>query len=156
LDTISKEDLAILKNWEFLAFNQDDVWGAPALPYKWGINPAWTWNQTHPAEYYSGGSKRGIHVFMINTLNETITKSAIISEIPGLNPKKRYAVSDMWTHKKLGGFNKKVDVKLKAHDTAALLFVEKDGSHPCPDPAKLPKPEIYKTKPKRWLSAGDF
>ncbi|RPB15728.1 glycoside hydrolase [Morchella conica CCBAS932] len=152
LDVIPEEDLAVLKNWEILAFNQDPTWGAPALPYKWGINPAWTWNQTHPAEFYSGGSERGIHVFMMNTLNKTVTKSAVWGEIPGLKAGKKYEVTDMWTHKKLGSFSKKLDVKLAAHDTAALLVTEVGGKHPFPKPAGLPKPKIYETKPKRWLA----
>ncbi|KAI5798691.1 glycoside hydrolase superfamily [Pyronema domesticum] len=151
LDQITPTDVAILKNWEILAFNQDDVYGAPALPYKWGVNPDWTWNQTHPAEYYSGASKRGIHAFILNTLNETVTKAAVFSEIPGLNPKKAYEVSDMWTHKKLGVFKKKYQFKLKAHDTAALLFTEKGGKHPHPE--ELPLPEVYQKKPKRWVQA---
>ena len=43
LDTVQEKDLKVLKNWEMLAFNQDPVYGKPALPYKWGINPDWTW-----------------------------------------------------------------------------------------------------------------
>ncbi|KAF8242590.1 alpha-galactosidase precursor [Wilcoxina mikolae CBS 423.85] len=149
LEAISPEDLAVLKNWEILAFNQDPVYGAPALPYKWGINPNWTWNQTHPAEYYSGSSSRGIHVFIMNTLNKTVTKSAVFSEIPGLSPMKTYEVRDMWTHKKLGNYKKRYDFRLKAHDTAALLFTENEGKHPYPH--KLPLPDCYKGKPKRWV-----
>lgn len=141
----------MLKNWELLAFNQDDTWGAPALPYKWGINPAWTWNQTHPAEFYTGGSKRGIHVFILNTLDKTATKTADFGDIPGLKKDGKYEVRDMWTHKKIGTFDRKVDIKLKAHDTAALLITEVGGKHPFPQPGKLPKPDIYKKKPKRWL-----
>lgn len=151
LDVIDDEDLAVLKNWELLAFNQDDTWGAPALPYKWGINAAWTWNQTHPAEFYTGGSKRGIHVFILNTLDKTVTKTADFGDIPGLKNNGKYEVRDMWTHKKIGTFDKKVDIKLKAHDTAALLITEVGGKHPFPQPGKLPKPDIYKKKPKRWL-----
>lgn len=152
MDVISNEDLAVLKNWEILAFNQDDTWGAPVLPYDWGVNPAWTWNQTHPAEFYSGGSKRGIHVFIMNTLDKTVTKTAVFGDIPGLSSKEKYEVHDMWTHKKIGNFEKKFDIKLKAHDTAALLITEKGGKHPFPHPGKLPLPKIYKVKPKRWLS----
>jgi len=43
LDEITEKDLKVLKNWEILAFNQDPLYGKPALPYKWGINPDWTW-----------------------------------------------------------------------------------------------------------------
>ncbi|KAL7276841.1 hypothetical protein RUND412_000183 [Rhizina undulata] len=151
LDSISEDDLAVLKNWEILAFNQDDVWGAPALPYKWGINPDWTWNQTYPAEYYTGGSKRGIHVFILNTLDTPAKKSLIFSEIPGLDANKKYEISDMWTHEKIGTFKEKYEFTLETHDTTALLITEKGGKHPFPYPGSLPKPKVYQTKPKRWL-----
>lgn len=88
----------------------------------------------------------------MNTLNKTVTKSAVWGEIPGLKAGKKYEVTDMWTHKKLGSFSKKLDVKLAAHDTAALLVTEVGGKHPFPKPAGLPKPKIYETKPKRWLA----
>jgi alpha-galactosidase len=157
LDAIKDEYLAVLTNWELLAFNQDDQWGASAIPYKWGLNPDWTWNMTHPAEFYSGGSSRGIHTFIMNTLNETVTKTAKYDEIPGLSAKKTYEVRDMWTHEKLGSFRGKYTFELKARDTAALLFTEKGGKHPYPHPGALPLPKIYNTKPKRWLpTAIDF
>lgn len=39
LDSISNANIEILKNTYLLAFNQDDRYGKPAKPYKWGINP---------------------------------------------------------------------------------------------------------------------
>lgn len=53
LEKLDQENIDILKNKRLLAFNQDDTYGKPATPYKWGINPDWTFNQTHPAEYWS-------------------------------------------------------------------------------------------------------
>ncbi|KAF8456864.1 glycoside hydrolase superfamily [Kalaharituber pfeilii] len=160
LDEIQEKDIKVLKNWEILAFNQDPVYGKPALPYKWGINPDWTWNQTHPAEFYSGPSIRGIHVFILNTLNKKTKKSAVWSEIPGLStdPKKRYKVRDMWTHKKLGVYMGKVELKLEAHDLAALLITEVDGGHPLHKGGNgnkykrvdIPLPEVYQRKPRSW------
>ncbi|KAI5787307.1 glycoside hydrolase superfamily [Geopyxis carbonaria] len=149
LDAIKEADLAVLKNWELLAFNQDAVYGGPARPYKWGLNKDWTWNQTHPAEFYSGQSTRGIHVFLLNTLDTATTKTAVFAEIPGLKKDKVYEVRDMWTHKSLGTFKRKFSVKLQARDTAALLFTEKGGKHP--HPGHLGLPQVYKGKPKRWL-----
>ncbi|RPA99575.1 glycoside hydrolase [Choiromyces venosus 120613-1] len=138
IDEISDEDLGVFRNWELLAFNQDNVWGAPAFPTS--VNPDRTWNQTHPAKYYSGGSKHRIHVFVINTLDKTATKTVDFDEVPGLNPKE-YILQE------------RVQIQAQDPDTAALLFVEKDGKHPCSDPKKLPKPKIYSRKPKRWLSS---
>lgn len=42
-----------------LAFHQDLVFGAPAMPYKWGVNADLTFNATNPAEYWSGESTQG-------------------------------------------------------------------------------------------------
>ncbi|PSN63103.1 hypothetical protein BS50DRAFT_637640 [Corynespora cassiicola Philippines] len=39
LDTISPNFAAIVLNKLLLAFNQDEVFGEPATPYKWGTNP---------------------------------------------------------------------------------------------------------------------
>ena len=150
LDEISESDLAVLENWEILAFNQDPVYGAPAMPYKWGINPDWTFNRTHPAEFYSGQSVRGIHVFVLNTLDVKTKKEVVFKEVPGLNKKKEYEVRNMWTHKKVGVYKGKLQVVLEAHDTAALLFTEKKGGHPYA--GKLPKSKLYEQKPKSWRS----
>lgn len=129
LDTITKPILNILKNKELIAFNQDSVYGGSAVPYKWGINPDFTWNQSYPAEFWAGASQAGLHVFMLNTLNETTTKAAVWSEIPGLSGKKgqQYLVHDMWTGRDLGVYKDSVGVKLAAHDTAALRITEVNG-----------------------------
>lgn len=39
LDSISAANVEILKNSYLLAFNQDNEYGKPAKPYKWGFNP---------------------------------------------------------------------------------------------------------------------
>ncbi|KAI5800153.1 glycoside hydrolase superfamily [Peziza echinospora] len=152
LDEITEKDLKVLKNWEILAFNQDPVYGKPALPYKWGINPDWTWNQTHPAEFYTGPSIRGIHIFLLNTLDTTATKTAVFADIPGLSSRGTYEVRDMWTHKSLGTFKKEIKLKLEAHDLAALLVTEVGGGHPVKGGEKgkgsVDVPEVYKRKPK--------
>ncbi|KAK7928293.1 hypothetical protein PG985_005291 [Apiospora marii] len=55
LDGIRPEILTILKNEELIAFNQDTVYGAGAMPYRWdGVG-----NETHPADYWGGSSSEG-------------------------------------------------------------------------------------------------
>jgi alpha-galactosidase len=39
LDSSPADLVAILKNNYLLAFHQDAVYGGPATPYKWGVNP---------------------------------------------------------------------------------------------------------------------
>jgi len=133
LAQVSDEIVGILLNKELLAYNQDPVYGASAMPYKWGLNPDHTSNLTYPAQFWTGASVKGIHVFMVNTQNKEVTLSAVFDEIPGLKSAgKQFLVHDMWTGADLGNFTDKVDVKLKVHDTAALRITGVDGSHPNP------------------------
>ena len=48
LTNLSQTNIDILQNKYLLAFNQDPVYGKPAAPYKWGVNPDWTFNATNP------------------------------------------------------------------------------------------------------------
>lgn len=119
IKTMSQENIDLLKNKYLLAFNQDDVYGGPAEPFKWGVNPDWTFNSTNPAEYWAGPSKNGHLVLMLNTLGEQVEKSAKWSEIPGLSDGKRH-VTDIWAGNDLGcldGYSANVD----SHDTVAIL-----------------------------------
>lgn len=119
ISVLSQANIDILKNKYLLAFNQDDKFGKPAAPYKWGINPDWTFNKTHPAEFWAGESQKGHLVLMVNTLDQKTTKTAVWSEVPGLKGKK-HKVTDVWTGKSLGCLSEyKVDVE--SHDTAAIL-----------------------------------
>jgi alpha-galactosidase len=122
LDSISSDNLAIMKNKYLLAFNQDDVNGAPAMPYKWGINPDWTYNDTHPAEFYSGASKDGTLVLMLNTLETETEKVAVWSEVPQLKTQgKCFQVTNVWTGEDLGCVSESYKAKVARHDTAVLL-----------------------------------
>lgn len=124
INALSQENVDILKNKHLLAFNQDDTHGAPATPYKWGINPDWTYNSTHPAEYWAGASRNGHLVLMLNTLGHRVWKTAKWSEIPGLGGH-NHKVTDVWTGKDLGCLEE-FKTGVDAHDTAAIL-VSKEG-----------------------------
>lgn len=119
-----------------------------------------TRNQTHPAEFYSGPSSRGVHAFVLNTLEKTAKKDVVFADIPGLSkdPKKKYEVRDMWNHKKLGTYKGKIQLKLETHDLAALLITEVGGGHPLKNGhykrAEVELPEIYKRKPENWETAA--
>ncbi|EUC46195.1 glycoside hydrolase family 27 protein [Bipolaris oryzae ATCC 44560] len=124
LHNIKLEILEILNNKELIDFNQDPLVGPAAKPYKWGVNPDLTWNRTHPAEYWSGLSSKGVHVFVMNTLNTKQTKIIDFSEVPELDPDVAYTIIDSWTGKKLGKFKGKYKTTVDAHDTIAVRLVK--------------------------------
>jgi alpha-galactosidase len=119
LSKLSKDDLAILTNRFLLDFNQDEVYGAPAMPYKWGANPDWTFNASWPAQYWSGQSQAGTLVLLFNPGETEMKMVAKTSEIPGLSDKS-YRAIDVWTGDELPcarGWNTIV----QPHDTFPLL-----------------------------------
>ncbi|KAH9871154.1 hypothetical protein J1614_006729 [Plenodomus biglobosus] len=124
LNGIKPEILKILSNPELIAFNQDPVFGAPAKPYKWGVNADNTWNQTHPAEYWSGQSSKGTHVFALNTLDTPRTKVVDFAEVPGLDGRTKYTVYDSWTGRKRGDFVRSYRARVGRHDTMAIRIVK--------------------------------
>ncbi|KAF4780595.1 alpha-galactosidase [Colletotrichum scovillei] len=124
LEGIQPEILQILSTKELVKFNQDPEFGAAAQPYKWGVNPDGAWNITHPAEFWSGASVEGTHVFVLNTLSGTEKKTVAFKDVPGLEAGKKYVVHDMWTGKDLGVFEDEYVVELESHDTAALRINE--------------------------------
>lgn len=121
LDKLSQDLVTVLKNRYLLAFHQDDVYGAPAMPYKWGTNPDWTFNASFPAEYWAGASQNGTLVLMLNTAHAGANKTATWSEVPGLDKSQSYDVLDVWTGNSLGCVADGVTAVLASHDTASLL-----------------------------------
>lgn len=122
LSKLSDELVDILKNPYLLAFNQDPIYGKPAKPYKWGINPDWTFNASHPAQFWSGGSTDGTLVLMLNTLSEASPMRASWAEIPELEDGTNYAIMDLWTGESLGCESHAFEVDVAVHDTVALLI----------------------------------
>ncbi|KAK9415736.1 putative Glycoside hydrolase superfamily [Seiridium unicorne] len=128
LDVIEPEILNILKNEELIAFNQDPLYGSGVMPYKWdGVG-----NDTHPANYWAGSSIKGVHVFVLNTLEQEEEMAIAFAEVPGLagEPEQLYQVHDMWSGKDLGVFCEAVSVNVSTHDTAALRITAVDGEYP--------------------------
>ncbi len=126
LRKLSLEDADVLLNPYLLALNQDPIYGAPAKPYRWGLNPDWTWNMTNPAEYWSGESRVGTLVLMLNTLGESRNMTADLNEIPSLKGKGAFKAVDVWTGEDIGEFDGAVTMAVESHDTAVLLFRKSD------------------------------
>ncbi|KAK8059243.1 hypothetical protein PG996_009173 [Apiospora saccharicola] len=130
LDGIRPEILAILKNEELIAFNQDPVYGTGARPYRWDR----VGNETHPADYWAGSSSKGVHVFLLNTEEEEEEMEVTFSEVPGLQQVGSaidaggpYLVHDMWTGEDIGIFSDLVALRVKRHDTVAVRITTADG-----------------------------
>ena len=124
MDKLSKENIEILKNKYLLAFNQDDQYGAPAKPYKWGTNPNWTFNTSYPAEYWSGRYKNGTLVLTFNPASTAKTKTILTSEVPELQGNHTYRLYDAWTGGDLGCAYKSFNVSVQPRDTRVTLFKE--------------------------------
>jgi alpha-galactosidase len=122
LAKIKPSSLAILKNKYLLAFNQDDTIGEPAMPFRWGTNPDWTFNATHPAEFWSGRFKQGTLVLVLNVSKVQVSTRFTWAEVPQLKGAERYRVSDAWTGRTYGCFDGGFDAVIHAHDTAVLVI----------------------------------
>ncbi|KIV99752.1 uncharacterized protein PV09_08672 [Verruconis gallopava] len=121
LSKLSYHDLDVLKNPYLLSFNQDDTYGKPAQPYKWGTNPDWTFDAKRPAEYWAGKSKIGTLVLVLNTDDSVSNKTIDFDEIPGLDGNKSYMVTDIWTGRVLNCIVGGIVAEISAHDTAAVI-----------------------------------
>jgi len=122
LNNLGSDKVEILKNQYLLAFNQDDVYGAPAAPYKWGTNPNWTFNASFPAEYWSGSFKQGTLVAALNTADSQQTKQINWSEVPQLSGSKSYHAVDAWTGQDLGCLTNGIALSLNPHDTGVIVI----------------------------------
>ncbi|KIY73423.1 glycoside hydrolase family 27 protein [Cylindrobasidium torrendii FP15055 ss-10] len=122
LKTISEETLSIFKNSEIIGINQDSVVGTGVTPFRWGINPDRTFNQTHPAQYWSGNSENGTIFMMINTLDEPADLSFSFSESPWARAGAKFAIRDLWTHTENGTYVRNFTAHaVPAHGVVALL-----------------------------------
>lgn len=128
LSALSDDELSILKNQYLLAFSQDTENEKPAMPFKWGINPDWTFNASFPAEYWAGNSIDGTYVAMMNTVDSPVNKTIEFSEIPPLPDSRsgKYELTDVWTGEKLGCFKESYTASVEAHDTAVVIATECD------------------------------
>ncbi|KAI6002618.1 glycoside hydrolase family 27 protein, partial [Pisolithus orientalis] len=98
LETASNQTIEILTNREIIAINQDPVVGTGVTPFRWGINPDYISNSTHPAQYWSGESQNGT----INTLDEPATMFFNLTESPWIRAGIQYSVRDLWAHSNNG------------------------------------------------------
>jgi alpha-galactosidase len=126
LSKISSSSLDILKSKILIAFNQDDVYGKPAMPFRWGTNKDWTFDDSHPAEYWSGRFKDGIMILLFNNHDDARSMKFQWSEVPQVQQGKVYRLVDGWDESKDYGCYSAVGSltvpKIEAHDTAVLVL----------------------------------
>lgn len=122
LTTLSAAHRDVLTNEYLVAFNQDDVHGGPAAPYRWGRLPDWTWNETHPAQYWAGESRQGTFVLLLNPYGDAEDMTVDFGEVPSLEANGTYHILDAWTGDCLGSFTDSATVSVASHDTAVLVF----------------------------------
>jgi alpha-galactosidase len=126
LNLLPADHVEILKNQFLLAFSQDEDFGGPATPYKWGTNPDWTFNATNPAEYWSGASTKGTLVMALNTLDVPAIRTIEWSEVPQLEKGcGSFEVTDVWSGKNLGCVEGGIKEEVGSHDTIAYLVGKK-------------------------------
>ncbi|KAG6331627.1 hypothetical protein ID866_7464 [Astraeus odoratus] len=123
LETASAVTIEILTNPEVIAINQDPVVGTSITPFRWGINPDYVSNDTHPAQYWSGQSQNGTVFMLINTLDEPATLSFNLTESPWIRAGRQYSVRDLWAHTHNGTAVRNFTAyNVPAHGVVALLL----------------------------------
>ena len=125
LTKLDQARTALLKNKYLLAFNQDNLIGEPAKPYKWGQNDNRAFNSSFSAMYWSGASTNGTMVAMFNPLGSTISMSALWEEIPQLGAAGGRHVFDVWTGQDQGCSENSITTDVASHDTVVYLIGEK-------------------------------
>lgn len=141
LPSISQLSLEILKNQELIAINQDPVIGTAVAPFKWGINPDWTFNSTHPAQYWSGESQNGTVFMLINVLDKPADMFFRLTDSPWIRAGRQYHVRDLWTHTENGTAVRNFTAyKVPAHGTVALLLKDA-GDEPAGTEPPCAQPE---------------
>jgi len=141
LTKASKETLTILMNHEIIAINQDPVVGTGVSPFRWGINPDWTNNATHPAQFWSGESQNGTVFMLINVLDHPADMSFNLTESPWIRAGRQYSVRDLWAHTNNGTAVRSVTVRnVPAHGVVALLLKDA-GDEPAGTQPPCARPE---------------
>ncbi|KAF4564487.1 hypothetical protein EYR36_002423 [Pleurotus pulmonarius] len=140
LNAASEETLEILTNKEIISINQDDVVGTAITPFRWGVNPDWTFNDRYPAQYWSGRTENGTVFMLLNVLDEAADMFFTLTESPWIRAGRQYAMRDLWTHTDNGTAVRNVTIHgVPAHGVVALLLRdagdEPEGTQPpCAQP----------------------
>jgi len=123
LSDVTNQTLDILKNTEIIAINQDPVIGTSISPFRWGINPNWSYNSSHPAQYWSGESENGTIFMLLNTLNKPADMFFNLTESPWIRAGRQYSVRDLWSRTDNGTAIRNLTAyNVPPHGVVALLL----------------------------------
>ncbi|KAL0065476.1 hypothetical protein AAF712_007540 [Marasmius tenuissimus] len=123
LTAATNETLEVLKNTEIIAINQDPVVGTAVSPFRWGLNPDWTFDSQHPAQYWSGESQNGTIFMLINVEDQPADMFFNLTESPWIRAGRQYSVRDLWTHTDNGTAVRNFTAhSVPAHGVVALLL----------------------------------
>ncbi|RMZ10253.1 hypothetical protein D0864_01328 [Hortaea werneckii] len=122
LTKASKQSLDILGNRDLIKINQDPNVGESISPFRWGLNADYTFNATHPAEYWSGNSSYGVVFMVLNSQDTAQQMSFNLTESWAIRAGRQYSVYDLWTHENAGIAVRNISMELPAHGVSALLL----------------------------------
>jgi len=122
LTNASKQSLEILGNRDLSKINQDPNVGESISPFRWGVNADYTFNATHPAEYWSGNSSYGVVFMVLNSQDTAQQMSFNLTESWAIRAGRQYSVYDLWTHENAGVAVRNISMELPAHGVSALLL----------------------------------
>ncbi|KIY47914.1 glycoside hydrolase family 27 protein [Fistulina hepatica ATCC 64428] len=122
LSRITDETLSILKNEELIAIHQDPVIGTGITPFRWLVNPDWTYDDAHPAALWSGESENGTVFMLLNSLDTAVNMTFTLNESPWVRTGRMYSVRDLWTHTDNGTVYRNMTVNVNSHGVVALLL----------------------------------
>ncbi|EKM74620.1 hypothetical protein AGABI1DRAFT_116817 [Agaricus bisporus var. burnettii JB137-S8] len=141
LTKATKETITILKNKELIKIHQDPVVGTSISPFRWGVNPDWTSNSTHPAQYWSGETSYGTVFMLLNVLDHPADMTFSLTESPWIRAGRQYSVRDLWTHTENGTVARNMTVpNVPAHGVVALLLNDA-GDEPAGTQPPCARPE---------------
>ncbi|PGG99225.1 hypothetical protein AJ79_08655 [Helicocarpus griseus UAMH5409] len=129
LTNVTEETIEILTNKDLLKINQDPNVGESISPFRWGINPDYTSNVTHPAQYWSGNSSYGVVFMVLNTLDTEADMFFNLTESWAIRAGRQYSVYDLWSHTDNGTAIRNISLTLPPHGVSALLLND-DGPEP--------------------------
>lgn len=120
---VSQDVVDILTNHEILAINQDPEVGTSIAPFRWGLNPDWTSDSAHPAQYWTGPARDGVVFMLLNVLDTPATMSFKLSDSPWIRAGRQYSVRDLWAHSDDGiAVRTYARENVPAHGVVALLL----------------------------------
>ncbi|KAK0302304.1 hypothetical protein LTR74_018051 [Friedmanniomyces endolithicus] len=128
----TQQTIDILGNRDLIRINQDPNVGESISPFRWGVNPDFVSNSTHPAEYWSGNSSYGVVLMILNSQDRPAQMAFNLTESWAIRAGRQYHVYDMWQHKMTGLAVRNMTFELPAHGVAALLLTDAG-----PEPAYL-------------------